>query len=220
MIDAVIFDMDGLLIDSEPFWRRAQLFAFGTVGVTLSEADLRHTMGRRIDEVVAHWYHERPWKGATRQDIEALIVDKVIELVKTEGKALPGVNKIIEFFEAKSLPLAIASSSSSEIIDAVIDTLRIRGHFTHVYSAQNETHGKPHPGVYITTASLLGVPPHRCLAFEDSPSGVLAAKAAKMKCVAVPAPENKAHPYIQIADAVLDSLAAFDEALFDSLQAS
>ncbi len=209
--------MDGLLIDSEPFWRRAQQYAFGTVGLQLSEADMRLTMGRRIDEVVEHWYHERPWKGATQKDIEALIVDKVIELVKTEGKPLPGVQEILDFFKAKSIPMAIASSSSTEIINAVVDAFGIRPYFKEIYSAEHETHGKPHPGVYITTASLLGVPPHRCLAFEDSPSGVLAAKAAKMMCVAVPDQENKSHRYIQIADAVLDSLRDFDDALFNSL---
>ncbi|HSX05372.1 MAG TPA: hexitol phosphatase HxpB [Candidatus Saccharimonadales bacterium] len=217
MIDAAIFDMDGLLIDSEPFWRRAQLFAFGTVGLNLSEDDMRHTMGRRIDEVVAHWWHERPWEGATQKDIEALIVDKVIELVKTEGIPLPGVMEVIELFKAKAIPMAIASSSSGEIIRAVVDKLQIGGYFSHVYSAEHETHGKPHPGVYITTASLLGVPAHRCLALEDSPSGVLSAKAAKMKCIAVPAPENKDHNYVKIADAVVDSLESVDEKLLESL---
>jgi sugar-phosphatase len=217
MINAVIFDMDGLLIDSEPFWRRAQAIAFETVGVALTEDDMKQTMGRRIDEVVAHWYHERPWSGASQQDIEALIVDKVIELVMAEGEPRPGVHEILALFEKRSLPMAIASSSSTEIINAVVDAFGIRNYFKHIYSAEHETHGKPHPGVYITTASLLGVPPHRCLALEDSPSGVLAAKAAKMKCVAVPEPENRNHSYIQIADAVIDSLNNFDEKLLNSL---
>lgn len=217
MIQAVIFDMDGLLIDSEPFWRRAQKLAFQTVGVSLSDDDMRHTMGRRIDEVVAHWFHERPWTGASQKDIEALIVDKVIELIKSEGQLLPGVIRVIDLFKSMSLPMAIASSSTSEIIDAVVDTCNIRHNFAHIYSAQHESHGKPHPGVYITTAALLGVPPHRCLALEDSPSGVLSAKAAKMVCVAVPDAENKHHKYIQIADAIIDSLESFDRKLLDSL---
>jgi len=217
MINAIIFDMDGLLIDSEPFWRRAEVEAFGTVGVHLSDEDMLRTMGIRIDEVVEHWHNERPWQGATQKDIEALIVDRVIELVKSEGKLRPGVHQTIEFFKAKSLPIAIASSSDMEIINAVVDTFDLRPHFQEIYSAQHETHGKPHPGVYITTASLLGVSPQTCLALEDSPSGVLAAKAAKMKCVAVPDPENKSHSFVQTADAVIDSLERFDESLFKSL---
>jgi len=217
MIDAVIFDMDGLLIDSEPFWRCATAYAFGTVGVQLSQKDLRSTMGRRVDEVVEHWHHERPWAGASQEDIVALIVDKVIEQVKSEGKPQTGVPYILEFFKSKKLPMALASSSSSEIIDTVLIALGIKDYFEQIYSAENETHGKPHPGVYITTAALLDIPVHRCLAFEDSPSGVLAAKAAKMKCVAVPDKENKSNNYIQIADVVINSLNDFDEKIFKSL---
>lgn len=217
MIDAVIFDMDGLLIDSEPFWRRAQVYAFGTVGLKLDDNDMRSTMGRRIDEVVGHWYNERPWTGASQKDIEALIIDKVIELVEAEGNSMPGVKHVLDFFQDKRVPMALASSSSSEIINAVLNKLNVKGYFEHIYSAENETHGKPHPGVYITTASLLGVPAHRCLAFEDSPSGVLAAKAAKMKCVAVPDTDHKSDKFIQIADVVMNSLEEFNETIFKSL---
>ena len=217
MIDAVIFDMDGLLIDSEPFWRRAQVFAFETVGLKLTEDEMRSTMGRRIDEVIANWYHEKPWTGQSQKDIEALIISRVIELVKAEGKPMPGVQYILDFFKNKKLPMALASSSSSQIINAVLEKLNLKEYFSHIYSAENESHGKPHPGVYITTAELLGLPPHRCLAFEDSPSGVLASKAAKMKCVAVPDKEHKSDKYIQIADVVIDSLEEFNEAIFKSI---
>lgn len=216
MINAVIFDMDGLLIDSEPYWRQAELTAFRTVGVELSDEDMDYTMGRRIDEVVAHWYHERPWAGKSQRDIQALIVDKVIELIRAEGQLLPGVLKSLELLKRMELPMAVASSSADEIINAVVDTFNIRHYFDYIYSAEHETHGKPHPGVYISAANLLGVPPHRCLAIEDSPSGVLSAKAAKMLCVVVPETENKHHRYVQIADAIIDSLEEFDEELLSS----
>jgi HAD superfamily hydrolase (TIGR01509 family) len=217
MISAVIFDMDGLLIDSEPLWYLAEEYAFETVGVKLSKDDMRSTMGFRTDEIVRHWYNERPWKGTSQKEVEDLIVDKLIEIVRSEGIALPGVNGILRYFKAKSLPMAIASSSSGKIIDAVVDKLNVRDFFEHTYSAKNETHGKPHPGVFITTASLLDVPPQRCLVFEDSPSGVLAAKAAKMKCIAVPDIEHRNHKSIQIADFVINSLNDFDEVMLNSL---
>ena len=217
MISAVIFDMDGLLIDSEPLWRRAQIYAFAKVEVKLNQEDMHHTMGRRVDEVVEHWYNKRPWKGMSQKDIEKLIVDKVIKLIKSEGARCPGVQNILEFFKKKSIPMAVASSSSDKIINVVIDSLNIRDYFGHIYSAQHEKLGKPQPDVYKTAVSLLNVKPYECLVFEDSPSGVQAAKAAKMKCVAVPDQENKSNSYIQQADAVIDSLKDFDEKLFKSL---
>jgi HAD superfamily hydrolase (TIGR01509 family) len=213
MVQAVIFDMDGLLIDSEPLWRRAQKAAYKTVGFEVPDNRMYETMGTRINEAVAYWYHKHPWKGASQKDIEALIVDKLIALVKSEGTMRPGVHHALEVCKQAKLPLAIASSSSNEIIDAVLDTLKIRDYFKYVYSAEHEPFGKPHPGVFITVAGLLGVSPHDILVFEDAPSGVLAAKAAKMYCIAVPEPETKHHPFIQTADLIIDSLEEFNGAM-------
>ncbi len=216
-IKAIIFDMDGLLIDSEPFWRRASKEVFASVGVDLTEEDMKSTMGRRIDEVVEHWFHERPWEGKSRKDIEAGIIDGVLELVKAEGTLRDGVKETLDICKSLNVPLAVASSSSSELIDVVISTLGIRDYFVELFSAEHETHGKPHPAVFISTASHLNVEPQHCLVFEDSPSGVLAAKAAKMTCIAVPDEEHFDHPFINTADLKLHSLTALDKKLLDSL---
>jgi HAD superfamily hydrolase (TIGR01509 family) len=215
MIQAIIFDMDGLLIDSEPLWRRAIRAAYKTVGLELTDEQMYLNRGMRTNEVVAYWYSKYPWEGPSQKDIEALIVDRLIDLVKKEGQLKPGVHHALEICGQAKLPLAIASSSSNEIINTVVDTLKIRDFFKHIYSAEHEPLGKPHPGVFITTAGLLGVSTHDIVVFEDAPSGVLAAKAAKMYCIAVPEADTKNHPFIQTADIVIDSLEQFDRAMLD-----
>ena len=129
-LDAVIFDMDGLLVDSEPLWRRAEQAVFPKVGVQLTDAMCMQTMGTRVDEVVQHWYNQKPWTGPTLQAVETEIVDAVVDLVRTEGAPLPGVRQVLELFAGQGVPIALASSSSARLIDAVVDTLAVS--YTHL----------------------------------------------------------------------------------------
>jgi len=186
MIKAVIFDMDGLLIDSEPVWREAEKEIFSLVGMTLTDEMCFETVGLRIDEVVRHWKNKFSWDNYSESEIEEKIIQKVIELIKEKCKVLPGVYEAIHFFKKKNIPLAIASASAVPIIETVVEKLNIKNEFNVIHSAQNEPFGKPHPVVYLSTAKLLGVDPVHCLVFEDSFNGVIAAKAARMKVVAVP----------------------------------
>ncbi len=211
MVKAAIFDMDGLLIDSEPLWHHAAKKALKGIGVALTKDDFNKTLGRGITNAIADWYHLKPWKGASRSEIEAIIITDFLELVESQGQAKPGVYDILELLKGKPLPIALASSSKYQIINTVIDTLKIRDYFDVIYSAEHETYSKPHPGVFISTAKLLKVKPRDCLVFEDAPAGVLAAKAAHMQCVAVPEPDVKNHPFIQTADLTLTSLKEFNK---------
>ena len=208
-IQAVILDMDGLLIDSEPFWQEAEIEIFGSVGVPLTYDQTTETIGIRIDEVVEYWFTRHPWKEPSKKEIEARIVERVIALVKEKGKPCEGVEEIVEVFTKANIPISVASSSQTEIINAVMDKIFIRDAIKVIHSAEHEPYGKPHPGVYITTAEKLGVLPENCLAFEDSPNGVIAAKAAKMKCVVVPNQVPKDNKTFQMADMVIDSLKDF-----------
>lgn len=207
MIKAVIFDMDGVLIDSEPFWKQAEVEIYPSVGLHLTPDDCMQTMGMRIDKAVEFWYRRQPWPTPpTLDEIRQRIVDRVITLIEERGQAMLGVQTVLEWVRQRQLPLAIASSSDLSMIRAVVAKLAIQDYFDLLYSAEFEPYGKPHPGVYLTTAAKLGVAPTDCLVIEDSMRGILAAKAAEMRCVAVPDPSLHGDPRLSIADWVLPSL--------------
>jgi HAD superfamily hydrolase (TIGR01509 family) len=216
-IDAIIFDMDGLLVDSEPLWRIAEIETLTAVGVPITEEDAVQTTGLRTDEVVELWYSRYPWSDPPKKAIEARIITRLIALTRERGKLMPDVREALQAVSEAGYPLAIASSSSSEIITAVLDTFDIAAYFQVVQSAEHEQYGKPHPGVYIEAARRLNVTPWRCLAFEDSPNGVIAAKAARMRCIAVPDPALQNDRRLQAADLILPSLAEFHLGLLEQL---
>lgn len=213
MTDAIIFDMDGLLIDSEPLWVRAEIEVFGAHGVVLVEADCAQTKGLRTDDVVAHWHAVRGFGEADIADVETRLISRVAALIAAEGAALDGVAHAIELARASGARVALASSSPPRVIESALSRLGIAGAFALVQSAAGEPYGKPHPGVFLTTAAKLGVSPLRCVVLEDSLNGVIAAKAARMRCIAVPPLEHRGDPRFSIADVVLPSLAALTPAL-------
>jgi sugar-phosphatase len=216
-VAAIIFDMDGLLVDSEPLWRIAEIETLSVVGVPITEEDAVQTTGLRTDEVVELWYARYPWPDPPKKAIEAQIITRLIALTRERGQVMPGVRETLETVSGAGYPLAIASSSSSEIITAVLDTFGIAAYFQVAQSAEHEPYGKPHPGVYIEAARRLNVAPWRCLAFEDSPNGVIAAKAARMRCIAVPDPALQNDRRLQAADLILPSLAEFHLGLLEQI---
>lgn len=219
---ASIFDMDGLLIDSEVLWHEAELEILGDrLGVPLEQAGgVRTTKGMFVHEVTEHWYGLYPWPGPTPAEVAVSIVDRVIDLILTKGSLKPGALGAIELCAARGWPLAVASSSEYRLIDAALEHFALRDRFALIHSAEDEEYGKPHPAVYLTAASKLGAPPKRCLAWEDAPAGVLAAKAASMACIAVPESGEGHDPAFGLADLVVDSLAAVDAADLDQIALS
>ncbi|MFT4771467.1 MAG: HAD superfamily hydrolase (TIGR01509 family) [Cryomorphaceae bacterium] len=186
MIEAVIFDMDGLLIDSEPFWRRAEIAVFATLGIELSEDDCRETMGYRLNEVVELWHSRKPWNHKSMEQVEEEILAYVQNLIETEGVPLKGVRETIALCKELKLKTAIASSSAMRLIKATVKRLGLEATFEVLHSAENEEFGKPHPAVFIHAARELGVRNENCLVFEDSFHGMVAGLASKMKVIAVP----------------------------------
>lgn len=206
---AAIFDMDGLLIDSEPLWQDAEIAVFGELGVPLTRSMCRETMGFRIDHVVRHWYEQYPWRGPTLEDVVEKIVVAVGELMQQRGAPMPGVIDTIEDLRAAGYKLAVASSSPMRLIRLALQQIGIIGRFDVLHSAESEPQGKPHPAVYSSTMARLGVEPRHCIAFEDSVAGVRSAKGAGAFVIAVPDQSERSNPGFAASDAVLESLADF-----------
>lgn len=210
---AVVFDMDGVLLDSEPLWQRAEIEVFGSVGLHLDDAACRRTMGMRIDEVVAFWFARAPWRGPSPAAVTDALLSRVCRLITDEAEPLPGVDTVLAELARREVPVGLATSSPGRVIEAVFDRLGLHGRFAAVCSAEHEAYGKPHPAVYLQAAAELGVAPTSCVAIEDSVNGVISAKAARMGCIAVPAPELRSDPRFVVADAVVTDLGSALEVL-------
>ena len=166
---AAIFDLDGLLIDSEPLWQQAEIECFAAVGVHLTPEQAQETLGLRSDEVVCLRFDEYGWDEEAHplEQVEERIIDRVVELIAEQARPMDGVYKALDFVQAKGLRLAVASSSRRRVIRAALEALGIDDRFELVHSAELELLGKPHPGVYLTTARKLDLLPATCIAFEE-----------------------------------------------------
>lgn len=180
---AVVFDMDGVLIDSEPFWRQAEVDVLGALGVPLTLDACDQTTGLRIDAAVQHWFDRHPWSGPGIPEVADAIVQRVAASIRSEGRPLPGIMGAVRAVQHSGLYHAIATSSPWPIIDAVLERMDVGSPV--ICSAADEAAGKPDPAVYLTAARRLGIDPSACLAIEDSANGVASAKAAGMRVIAV-----------------------------------
>lgn len=185
MIKAVIFDMDGVMIDSEPLWEKTERILLSRRGIDYSP-DYRDKIvglnqkdsGRllvntfELDETVEDIINER--------------VDILTEIYKKELETVRGLMPLLDEFRDEGIPLAVASSSPMRLIKFVLGMFSLEDYFEVLVSGECTDNGKPHPDIYLEAARLLGVEPSECLAIEDSINGVLSAKAAGMVCVAVP----------------------------------
>jgi sugar-phosphatase len=217
VLRAVIFDLDGVLVDSEQLWRDAEIAVFGAIGVPLDDERCRETTGLRVDEVVRHWYERYPWPisaGEPRGVADAVVAEMVRAMAT--APAVPGAVEAVRFCAAQGARVAVASSSPDELIAAALERLGLASLVETYHSAMDEELGKPHPAVYLTAAAKLGVSPLGCVAVEDSLNGVIAAKAARLRCVAVP---DRWTPGFAVADVILPDLLRFGPQLWAQLEA-
>ncbi|MCJ7935687.1 MAG: hexitol phosphatase HxpB [Chryseobacterium sp.] len=180
-LKAVIFDMDGVLVDSEGFWAKAELDVFSSYGVQITEDLAAQTKYMTTTEVTEFWYGKFPWENLDIPSVEQEVVTRVIGLIQSEECTMSGVQDFIRHLKNKEYKIGLATNAPLRVAEAVLKKLQVRDLFDTVNSSESEIHGKPHPAVYLASAKELGIGPEHCIAIEDSHSGLRAAKEAGMK---------------------------------------
>lgn len=183
-LQAVLFDMDGLLIDSEPLWFEVETEVMTRLGGTWSPADQETLLGSSLDNAV-RYFMERAAVPADPAEVGEWMVSGIVNKVHDHGvRIMPGATELVAAVAAAGLPYALVTSSQRRFVDAVLARTGLR--FPVMVTGGDVTRSKPHPEPYRLAASRLGVPPGRCLVLEDSITGVTAAEAAGCFVVAVP----------------------------------
>lgn len=210
-ITAVIFDMDGLLIDSEPIWAEAEARLLAGRGITFDQEFSKLFFGRWISDALKGMQEQFGLQG----DLDQLAREWAEHFCTICAERLPlrpGANEIIRHLHGR-VPMAIASSSPRRVIDQVVRTFQWDRYIRGTRAGEEVQNGKPAPDIFLAAAALLGVEPARCLVLEDSPAGVRAAKAAGMHCLAVPSREFFPLEAFAEADAICDTLFAASAAI-------
>lgn len=206
-VSAAIFDMDGLLIDSEPLWEQAEREVFAELGIDISQHEgVADTVGLRIDMVVSLWFARQPWQGESVAQITRRITERVMLLIEQTRPLLAGVPQALALCKAQGMKIAMASASPLAMLERVLQLFELREYFDALASAEALPYSKPHPEVYLNAASMLAVDPLYCVALEDSVAGMIASKAARMRTIVVPAAIHQHDARWALADVKLASL--------------
>lgn len=216
-INTVIFDMDGVLIDSEPYWEEAGSETLAEYGIFLEQAEYHSTTGLRTREWIDWWFTRHGVDKKFSEEAEYSIVSKAIEKIDQHALPMKGVDYIFKFFVERNFTIGLATSSPVALVEVVAKKLGIKQHLKAFSSAELLAFGKPHPQVYLDCAEQLGVSPLSCLCFEDSFNGMIAAKAARMKCIVIPHPMQYTDPKWGSADAKLSALSDFNETVYGDI---
>jgi mannitol-1-/sugar-/sorbitol-6-/2-deoxyglucose-6-phosphatase len=217
-IQGVVFDFDGIIVNSEPLWQRAEQALFAKEGLNLTQEDVVNTKGLASVDVVHKWLRQLPETKKSALALNEELNNNVLELLRSEGELKTGIIELLEFLKSKKFPVGIASGSSMVQIKSILDKFKINNYFKLVYSVDFERFGKPHPGVYISACKKLKIEPNFSLAFEDSFNGLIACKAAKMKAVALLDEGQINETKYDFADLKIESLTNFGAAEFNYIE--
>ncbi|MFD2940222.1 HAD family hydrolase [Flavobacterium notoginsengisoli] len=182
--EAVIFDMDGVVINSEHFWKQAETEIFSSLGVQLSHSDRLLTQTMTTREVTNFWFAKYPWHNVTLEEAEQMVIRRVMDLIRTEDCIIENIRPFIEHLKAANYKIGLATNSPESFIAISLERAGINDLFDAISSSEHEKKGKPDPAVYLTTAKKLNVLPENCIVIEDSFNGMKAGKDAGMTVIA------------------------------------
>jgi HAD superfamily hydrolase (TIGR01509 family) len=204
-VKAVIFDLDGLLVDSEAVWDDVRMRFVEEKGGTWREGAQRDMMGMSSVEW-SHYVRDRLGVDMDPEEISRDVADRVADTYREKLPLLPGAVEAVKSLAAE-WPLGLASSSNRHVIDLVLELAKIADDFQATVSSEEVGAGKPAPDVYLEAASRLGVDPRECVAIEDSTNGIRSAHAAGMALIAVPNQDFPPEPEaLELADETIETL--------------
>lgn len=184
-VEAVIFDMDGVLVDSEPFHVKNEKRMFNKMGLDISDEEHAGYMGTATDVMWAKIIKDRNLRHDVN-DLTKRTIQESLPFFRSLEKIdpMPGLIDLLKKLKSYKIPMAVASSSDSETIRIILEKSGLRNYFLYAVSSSEAGKSKPEPDVFLHAANLLGVQPQNCVVFEDSKNGIRAAKAAEMFCIA------------------------------------
>ncbi|MGI9544902.1 MAG: HAD family hydrolase [Cyclobacteriaceae bacterium] len=217
MINTVIFDMDGVIIDSEPIHRELQQQKFNELGITISAEQYQGFVGTSAKNM---------WQQLIREhgldiSLEALLEADIVEyrdylLAQTDLKPIEGIVPLLDQLQELEFQILLASSATPQSIQTVMDIFNLHDYFLHKVSGATLTHSKPHPEIFEVSARLGQVAARQCVVIEDSTNGIKAAKAASMKCIGFQNPQSGEQDLSQ-ADWVVNAISEIQGSLLRDL---
>ncbi|MFD0710533.1 HAD family hydrolase [Paenibacillus sp. GCM10027626] len=216
MFTAFIFDMDGVIIDSEPLHFKVDKYVMNTLGFDISTAELEQYVGMTNPEMWTR-LKEKYAIGASVEEIINLQVQTKLTLLKeSDEQPIEGIVALLELLKQKNKRIGLASSSPRSFIEAVLDKFNVKSYFHSIISGEEVEHGKPAPDIYLKSAEMLETQAGACIVLEDSRNGIKAAKAAGMKCIGY-INENSGHQDLSQADCIVENIKEINIELLESL---
>lgn len=216
MKQAFIFDMDGVLIDSEPLWQQSGIYILNQYNLPVTLDDMKMWTGIPAPTIVknaAEKYH----KKINQQQVTQDLLDYAIKLIIERRPLMPAVKETLTLLSEHNIVMAIASASPRYMLERIVENCGIAQYFSYISSACELEFNKPHPQVYFHACNKLKVDPHNAVGIEDSKVGMTAVKAASMSCIVIPAKAFFDQPYWTLADRKLHSLAEINSQLLAEL---